>query len=138
MKITIDLSKWYARGNPFAVIPKDPNYSAVLLERISQRRCCLGFCASQRGVPDLLLAYTVTPAYLVNERVVPEGQLGWLVTRGKDSSLAELAMEVNDQRTPSMQNLDFFDRMGFLVTIFAEGGDELEFVTGEPEPAETK
>ncbi len=125
MQVTIELSKWYARGNPWN--PISGLYSAAL-ENQDGMRCCLGFCALSHGVGALC---DEAEPYDVRG-LLPSSD--WMLDlRLFNSDLSMLAMNINDQKGLICDEERFQDdpieiRMGNLITIFAEGGDELEFV----------
>jgi hypothetical protein len=121
MKVIVKLSHWYAKG---LVDPQEP-YEAKLLDT-NGFECCLGFAAEAHGVPLAALLHCVSP-----EQVHP--RLGcWLINSlGLDSALTNLAIALNDGGRANdvnwaSQPLEV--RMGNLISVFAEGGDDLEFV----------
>lgn len=121
MKIQIELSKWYALSN----VQTNGGYYPCL-EDGDGLRCCLGFCALAHGAQQIV-------GYLSPGAIV--GQLSprdWMLNDEEGiSDLANLAMNLNDGNYVggidwSVQPLEV--RMGNLITVFLEGGDELEFV----------
>lgn len=121
MKIQIELSKWYAYGH---VKTNDDYYPC--LENSDGLRCCLGFCALAHGAQQVV-GY-VRPGDIVSQ-LSPRD---WMLNDEEDNSaLAIVAMDLNDGNYAdginwSLQPLEV--RMGNLITVFLEGGDELEFV----------
>ena len=114
-KVVIQLSKWYAKGN---VITDD--YNPRLLNQLGQR-CCLGFAAQAHGAIDLL-NYSA-PRFIRHQLCYDD----WMLEKGKlNSALAWDAISINDGVLEwADQPLEV--RMGNLITIFEEGGDELIF-----------
>lgn len=118
MKIKIELDYWYARG---LVNTGGSDYDP-LLENNSNQRCCLGFCALAHGASDV--RGKPTPADVCDEL----SDSDWMLWGVSTSELANLAIELNDGIHPwNKQPLEV--RMGNLITVFAEGGDGLEFVS---------
>lgn len=126
MKIQVKLESWYAKGN----IPTFNFLESRLLTRTGQQ-CCLGFACEAHGVPRENLLEIAVPVNV--EGIKDFG--GWMVSGGNNSELAQLAMALNDghmdndwDNSTDWHFQDLPTRMGNLITIFAEGGDELEFI----------
>lgn len=125
MKVTVKLSEWYARGN---VDEPDSYYNAALLNEKGQQ-CCLGFCAIAHGAKDGEIKYQTTP-YEIRDCLLSDN---WMIDGIRSefdiSDLPELAMALNDASSMDGWNQQPLEvRMGNLITVFLEGGDELEFV----------
>lgn len=131
MKVEILLSKWYAKGN--VEIPVNADYSPRL-ENEHGQRCCLGFCALKH-IPQAPIVNFLSPKGVFHQPT------NWMVALNagelENSPLAESAMEANDASSDvDFPHNDFSarslpERMGFLITVFAEGGDDLHFICDE-------
>lgn len=116
MKVIVDLKTWYAKGN--VEIGQDEIYDPYLLYK--RQLCCLGFCALAHGATQKAIRALQVPSSVADVWET------WMVNEATESPLASLAIDMNDAEFEwATQPLEV--RMGNLITIFAEGGDELEF-----------
>ena len=122
MKVTVTLSTWYAKGN----VAEDCQIYAPYLRNGVDERCCLGFACEAHGVEPSAMTFLTEPHNL--GRLLPSEN--WMVEDASNSELARLAIYMNDAKDSdgdwSKEPLEV--RMGNLITVFLEGGDELEFV----------
>jgi hypothetical protein len=137
MRIEIQLSKWYAKGNVEEFPIDDVNWRgyAPYLENPLGQRCCLGFCAIAHGAAPCDIIGEGEP-WTVARQLLPED---WMLTyhvtypsprSPANSDLAELAMHLNDGYY-EWTSQDLPTRMGNLITVFAEGGDDLQFINDD-------
>jgi hypothetical protein len=116
MKIEIKLSEWYAKGHV------DTQSYDPFLENGNGMKCCLGFCALGHGAKHIV--GKEIPKHVWNQLPVNN----WMLSDGPENSpLAMEAMDINDA-SQEWEDQPIEVRMGNLITIFAEGGDELVFV----------
>jgi hypothetical protein len=126
MLVQILLPKWYAAGN-IDVAPNDAYFEyEPALETCDGEMCCLGFCARAHGARNFM---EIPTPKAIAEDLNPND---WMINRRSsnhvvDSDLAELAMWLNDS-APPFKDMDLPTRMGNLITVFAAGGDALEFI----------
>jgi hypothetical protein len=114
MKFTVDRKTWY-RGN-------GPSGSALLRE--DGCRCCIGFVGQQCGVPDeaLLNVRSVEYLKLGDQQKAKFPEWMWEFV-GHSYAGIEQAYHINDDRFMNDE-----ERETQLKTIFANNGDEIEFV----------
>jgi hypothetical protein len=136
--VEIPLSRWYAKDN----VDVGDSYSPQL-ENYDGQCCCLGFCAASRGVKSESLIDEGDPHRISHLLPLKEWMLGvsydpMLPLLRCNSYLACLAISLNDGEPVdppryggiggSLVVEDLPTRMGNLITVFAEGGDDLQFI----------
>jgi hypothetical protein len=122
MKVTIDLNRWHARAL-FTAETWDSDLSRLLNEKGTM--CCLGFACLVHGAKPKNIQEKAYPEEVRN--LVKDS---WL----HNSDLSRTAAEMNDGFDPNTGEKGYNDLpllMGNLITVFAEGGDVLEFVVGD-------
>jgi hypothetical protein len=96
---------------------------SVLLRPRDQKRCCLGQCLGDAGVPDSILENRSTPGS-IERRIVPDAWR-WLLDNCDYNSTACLdLMDANDALSPTEE-----ERETRLIELFARNGVQVEFYT---------
>jgi hypothetical protein len=123
MKVQIVLDHWYAYGN--RDMATNELYAAFLENKYGER-CCLGFCAVAHGVRPSNISGLSVPSQ-IQGFLEPDN---WMLSPDHQSNLAILAVALNDGHHDWIhQPIEV--RMGNLITVFDEGGDDLEFIYKE-------
>jgi hypothetical protein len=96
---------------------------SVLLRPRDQKRCCLGQCLGDAGVPDSILENRSTPGS-IERRIVPDAWR-WLLNEDcpSNSEACLRLMEANDARMTEE------GRETRLIELFARNGVQVEFYT---------
>jgi hypothetical protein len=118
MKFIVDRSTWY-RGQ---------GVSDSKLLREDGQRCCIGFVGQQSGVSDSLLLdrpaiCSMLPPFIQTPSYFHKKFPGWMLDENAiESQALRRAYSINDRFGSD------YEREAELKALFAEQGDEIEFI----------